>query len=375
MKNPLTAFFLAFIPGFGHFYLKKSIRGALYFLGFTFSIFLGLVLTVVGGFMDAVIVGIIIGIFIGLINLIDIVVTIYNYISAENRERGMGSAKFNAAQTPGTHEDQQPGSESDHLHHTSDERSFSTIILSLIPGLGHFHLGLMNRGLTFLIGFFGLATMIIFVTILTGQSGFAVFLGILPIIWIYNMFDTTQLLTRRRQGETLVDQTILEDFSNQDKGKKSKALAMILSIFPGAGHMYLGLQKRGFQLMAAFLLSIYILDVLRLSLFLFLIPLIWFFSFFDALQRIAKHEEGEQEDIPIISYLVNHQKWLGIGLLLMGLYYLLDSILMPSLSNMLHNAFDIDIMHWYHNYFQTAIVCLLLIGGGLKLLWGSKKKK
>lgn len=38
--------------------------------------------------------------------------------------------------------------------------------------------------------------------------------------------------------------------------------------------MYLGLQRRGLQLMAAFLLSIYLLDLLRLSAFLFLVPII-----------------------------------------------------------------------------------------------------
>jgi hypothetical protein len=33
-----------------------------------------------------------------------------------------------------------------------------------------------------------------------------------------------------------------------------------ISVFPGAGHMYIGLQKRGLQLMLLFLGFIYILD-------------------------------------------------------------------------------------------------------------------
>ena len=33
---------------------------------------------------------------------------------------------------------------------------FRTILLSFIPGVGHFHLGLMNRGLTLLTTFLGL---------------------------------------------------------------------------------------------------------------------------------------------------------------------------------------------------------------------------
>ncbi|MDQ7860359.1 hypothetical protein RCO48_02635 [Peribacillus frigoritolerans] len=46
----------------------------------------------------------------------------------------------------------------------------------------------------------------------------------------------------------------MEDFEERrESGKKSKAVATLFAIFPGAGHLYLGLQKRGIQLMAGFL--------------------------------------------------------------------------------------------------------------------------
>ena len=57
--------------------------------------------------------------------------------------------------------------------------------------------------------------------------------------------------------------------------------------------MYLGLQRRGLQLMAAFLLSIYLLDLLRLSAFLFLVPIIWFYSF---LMRYSKQQNTEKNE-------------------------------------------------------------------------------
>ncbi len=93
-------------------------------------------------------------------------------------------------------------------------------------------------------------------------------------------------------------------------------------MFPGAGHMYLGLQRRGLQLMAAFLLSIYLLDLLRLSAFLFLVPIIWFYSFFDALQQTAKYGKERVHDEPIIDYFINHQRWIGIGLITLGLLFI-----------------------------------------------------
>ena len=253
---------------------------------------------------------------------------------------------------------------------------FRTILLSFIPGVGHFHLGLMNRGITLLTAFLGLGVMVLFVSVLTNQSEFLIFWAICPAIWVYGFFDEVQQLNRKQSGEELIDRSILEDFEmRREEGKKSKAIATILSIFPGAGHLYLGLQRRGIQLMAAFLFSIYILDVLRLGIFLFLIPIIWCYSFFDGLQKASKYGNEQLEDTPIVSYLFNHQKWLGIGLLLLGLYYLTTYILLPLVAPMLYSMLQIDIAYWFDRYFQTGVVCILLIGGGLKLLIGKKTKK
>ncbi len=162
--------------------------------------------------------------------------------------------------------------------------------------------------------------MVVFVSILTGEGGFIVFLGLLPIIWIFNLFDVVQQLNRKRSGETLVDRTIIEEFEENSKaGRKSKAIAMLLAIFPGAGHLYLGLQRRGIQLMAAFLLTIFLIDFLRLSPFLFLIPLLWFFLvFFDALQKASHHEGELLEDKPVVAAFSDYQKWIGIGSSLSG---------------------------------------------------------
>src|SRR5690606_11255599 len=262
------------------------------------------------------------------------------------------------------------GEEGNIVSQTEDSERCYTIILSFIPGLGHFQLGLINRGLTFLIGFFGLGTMIVFISVFTDQGAFMVFLGILPIIWVYNMFDAVQLVGKKQRGEELVDKTIIEDFeeTRREQGRKSKTLATVLAIFPGAGHLYLGLQKRGIQLMAAFLFAIYILDELRLSLFLFLIPIIWFYSFFDALQKVSKHGEEELEDVPVVSYIVNHQKWVGFGLIALGIYYLVVNVVLPTVGPIILNAFNFDIRSFYYDYFQGTIICILLIGGGLKLM-------
>jgi hypothetical protein len=344
MKNSTVAMTLSVFPGLGFIYSGKVFKGLFYMAATIGSVLLSFLLTIASH--DEIFLGIsLIGVLFYIVSFIDM--AMYNSKRKSLLETGDGSEKPQEA----------------------SER-FYTIILSLIPGLGHFQLGMMNRGLTLLASFIGLMIMIIFVSALTGREEFLVFLAAIPVIWFYGFFDAVQQFNKKSRGEELVDRTIFEDFeTRREDGKKSKSIASFLSIFPGAGHLYLGLQRRGIQLMAAFLFSIYILDVLRLGIFLFLIPIIWFYSFFDGLQKASRYGKEEIEDTPVISYFINHQKWVGIGLLLMGLYYLLVNILIPALTPII----NINLTYWFQGYFQTAVVCFILIGGGVKLLMGNKR--
>lgn len=351
MKNPFIAFLLGFFPGGGLLYLGK-VRG-LFYMGVVFGIPIS---TFIFGFLAYdtafIVLGFAAAILMYIVSLVDTIVT---------------AAKLT-----------KPNDVDEEAVKTSNMESerFFTTVLSIVPGLGHFQLGLMNRGLTFLASFFGLGAMILFATLLSGREVFIVFLIVLPVIWMYSLFDAMNQLNKKRKGEELIDQSILEDLEAQrETGKKSKVIATLLSVFPGAGHLYLGLQRRGLQFMAAFLFSIYILDVLHLGVFLFLVPIIWFYSFFDSLQKASQVGKEQLQDEPIIAYLMNHQKWIGIGLIALGVYYLLSSVLIPALGPILNKYFsiDIDVMYWFDRYFQVIVVCVLLIGGGIKLMLGSKK--
>lgn len=354
MKNPILAFLLAFFPGGGLLYLRKTLRGLAYMLGEFGLIAIFFLLLAAGGADEAALIIVFLGVVLYIINLIDTAITASRTVYHSPPSPMDGDLKKSPSQ---------------------EQERFFTIVLSFVPGVGHFQLGLMNRGITLLTAFLGTAIMIFFITVLTSRGEFLIFLAILPVIWVYGFFDAMQQLSKKQKGEPLTDRSILEDLEmKREDGKKSKSIATFLSIFPGAGHLYLGLQKRGIQLMAAFLFSIYILDVLRLGIFLFLIPIIWFYSFFDGLQKASRYGKEELEDTPIISYFINHQKWVGIGLVLLGLYYLTNNIVLPAVSPMLANLINIDIRFWFDHYFQTAVVCILLIGGGIKLLMGSKKR-
>ncbi|MEC0181870.1 multi-tm2 domain protein [Paenibacillus peoriae] len=255
----------------------------------------------------------------------------------------------------------------------SDNERFFTILLSFIPGLGHLHLGLMQRGLSFLMSFFGFGVILIFITSVTNESGFMAFAGVLPIIWLYCMFDAVQHVHRKQAGEILQDRTLFEELEHgRVEGRRSKMLATILSVFPGAGHMYIGLQKRGLQLMLLFLGGIYVLDVLHLSLFLFLIPVVWFYSFFDALQQVSRYGQEPLIDKPVIGMFAQYHRWVGLGLLALGAYYILINILVPVLDRLFPEG---QIYNLVDTYLRTIIVSFLLIGGGIWMMIGNSKTK
>lgn len=350
-KNPIIAFLLAFFPGGGLMYLGKILRGLFYIATvFGIPIFAFVLIGISGD--DIFLVFALGGVLLYIVNFIDTAVTASKLY---NKTKSINDGAV--------------------IEKNPDSERFFTIVLSFIPGLGHFQLGLAYRGMTLLVAFIGIGVMILFVAMLTSGE-FLVFLGALPIIWIYGFFDVMKQLEKKQKGEELIDTSVFEELGNRNvEGKKSKTIATLLSIVPGAGHLYLGLQKRGIQLMAAFLFSIYILDVLRLGLFLFIVPIIWFYSFFDGLQKASKADYETLEDEPIVSYLINHQRWLGIGLIAFGLYYLGTNIFLPVVSHFVAQYFKLDIQYWFYRYFQTTILCLLLIGGGIKLMSGTKKKQ
>lgn len=66
---------------------------------------------------------------------------------------------------------------------------------------------------------------------------------------------------------------------------KSKFLTFIFSLMPGAGQMYLGLMNRGASMMGAFFGIIALATVLHFEAILFILPILWFYSFFECINK------------------------------------------------------------------------------------------
>lgn len=150
--------------------------------------------------------------------------------------------------------------------------------------------------------------------------------------------------------------------------KPSKALTFILSFVPGVGHLYLGVMNRGFQVMLLFFASIFLMDFLRLGVFPFWLPVIWFYGLFDALQKADDLIlRGQIVDEPLFDWQVLKEKnaWFGWGLIILGGYLLLDRQLGRLIATYLA-------INWYD--LRSIITAGLLIAFGAFLLWGKKVK-
>lgn len=243
---------------------------------------------------------------------------------------------------------------------------FITFILSAIPGLSHLYLGIPDRALTFFILFLGVCGGgAILSSIFPGINllGPFIFLG-LVLVWFIALVDAFSWInippSQPGESENKNQPGVLA-LNNR------KIITIALSMIPGAGHMYLGLLKQGTQLMAAFFLVMFITDWLHMSLLGFIMPVLWFYSLFDAYHLLEEESDGLQPDeSPLFDWFKSHPAWLGWGLIVLGGLVIVQRVLAPIAATMLSPEM--------RSFIETAIVALILIAGGIVLLAGTKTK-
>lgn len=381
-RSKMLAFLLNMIPGLGHYYYGSRLKGFIYgfiFFGSLGFAFLALVAGNDEGFAALCLLAAAVLWFISMFGMIIRLIREPDYPPSYANYPHYSHPQGQMSYGPEIPVEQQPygfqpppegyGHPDQGREPRRESERFYTILLSFVPGLGHLHLGLLQRGLSFLIGFFGLGIMLVFVAGITGQETFLIFLLLLPVLWLYCMFDAAQHVNRKQAGELLEDRTIFEQLEHgSSAGKKARSSPPCW--LPFRGRTYVPwTAKRGLQLMLIFLGSIYILDLLNLSLFLFFIPIAWFYSFFDGMQQASKYGREPLYDKPVIESWTRYQGWIGGALLFLGVYYLFIRIVVPELD--FNYGFYIARIQSYMN---TVVVALLMIGGGIRLLSTSRKK-
>lgn len=252
---------------------------------------------------------------------------------------------------------------------------FVVFILSVIPGLSHIYLGLFYRGYIFMGAVAAGVMAVLGLCSLVGSRQPLILLLGLPVLWFVALIDSMMLTDRVNSGMTLnpteehgpgIGTVTAENKLNE---QNRKIVACLLSVIPGAGHMFLGYQKLGLELMTLFFFSFFFIDWLRIGLFMFIIPVIWFYSMFDALHKASGDGAlAEEDNLSLLEVIgENSNRWsgsklLGYGLIIIGALLIFDRIISPM------------IPYEIRNYMQTGIVALLFIAGGIRILAGGRKE-
>lgn len=140
--------------------------------------------------------------------------------------------------------------------------------------------------------------------------------------------------------------------------------------FPGAAQMYMGLFKRGFQLMFGFISAIVLFSYLNTeSMILLIIIPIWFFSFFDSYairRRINKGEEVEDSVIIDYNIFIENKRAVGMAMLFLGIFGVINALRYSVIRNILGGD-----LYWS---IRRSVMPVALIGAGVYMLSKSKKK-
>lgn len=239
-----------------------------------------------------------------------------------------------------------------------NKSKFIAFVLSIIPGMAHLYIGLKERALIFFIMFAGLFAGSMGLTIILYDNDFLIIILIgYPILWLISLLDMYSAWRNIEIKQLYNSAEISQNIPMNNKFNK-RSITLALSIIPGAGHMYLGYQKKGLIIMGAFSFSIFFMGWLGISLLLFLLPLIWFYSFFDAMHTVDGSNEGIKNQEIIFPEI--KPEWVGFALIGIGVMIMLERVLYPLI--------DYEI----RRYIQTSIVSLIFIIAGIRMLVKNK---
>lgn len=142
-----------------------------------------------------------------------------------------------------------------------------------------------------------------------------------------------------------------------------------LSIFPGLGHLYMGLFQRGMQLLVAFILGTFILANLVDALTGFFVAAMIFFSIFDAREADIRRSQGlEVEDKGFIDIqnlkLEWNARWIGYILIGIGAISLFNVLV----DDLLMIILDSRIYYQVVQAIKGSLAGVLAIAGGVWML-------
>lgn len=154
--------------------------------------------------------------------------------------------------------------------------------------------------------------------------------------------------------------------------KKSLFLTFCFSWIPGAGQMYQNYMKRGLSLMCIF--GVFFALGVMLETVIFMMPawIVFAYSFFDTynIRNLIGTDDSIKDNF-IFECIdidkVKGNRLLGFGILLVGLYLLLNNVLYGIVKET-EVKFLINFVRAVRMYFPSVIVSAITIGIGIKMI-------
>lgn len=168
--------------------------------------------------------------------------------------------------------------------------------------------------------------------------------------------------------------------------KKNGFLTFVFSLLPGAGEMYMGFFKQGISIMSAFFMLIFVSSWLNLGPLMFILPVLWFYSFFHVhnLASLRDEEFYSIEDKYLFDYDNNKlqamfgqnkgRKILAIVLIILGVSAIWDISMDLLESFLIAVGMNLD---WFYRISYKMPQCafgIAIILLGIHLIRGKKKE-
>lgn len=167
--------------------------------------------------------------------------------------------------------------------------------------------------------------------------------------------------------------------------QRNKFLTFIFSLVPGCGHLYMGFMKRGLS-MLCMLFGIIFLAALFDGAIAFLIFILWFYAFFEAInlmtlppERFAMFKDrylfSDDDSDSLGRFVGQHKKGIGIALVVLGiglLFFTLKNTILDSIYFLVGDA-AYQTANTIVSYIPRVAVAILIVLIGARLIRRQKQ--
>ncbi len=169
--------------------------------------------------------------------------------------------------------------------------------------------------------------------------------------------------------------------------KRSKVWTVIFAFLPGAGHMFNGFMRMGVSLMGLFFATWALASFINIGAIMFIIPVIWFYAFFDCINRCFLEDEDfyAQEDRYLftldqamkldLGILKKYNLLIGVILIILGIYALWQNVIFSMIWN--YSLLPPRIISGIGNFgrmIPQIIAGILIIWAGIAMIRGKKRE-